>query len=578
MKRQSKQFFLWIQSHAGLSIILVFLAIHLFTINDYGFTWDFHFHFFGGGKLLGYEPKELEPRNLPFVEPDPRKAWTLPYGPIMTIPPIASYFLLYRISHLLPADTAYHLPIILWGILGIGVIYLFSKEAINRRVAIYASLFLALTPRYFGDLHNNMKDIPSAVMFAVNIWALWRLIYRKRFIDLFIAVAMFAVAFNVKVNSIFVPIIFIIWLLFSWLYQKKSHRFMNSNVFKVNYSLSAIYFFIAPLAAYILWWVFWPDPIGQLGHAFMTFGVGTNNMEVPLNGSWYCSGSTVPWYYPYWYLAITTPLPILIFFLIGIGVSIFFVSKYFFTAHNSQLTAHSNVFAIPSMNGKLITLLLLWLFLPLTRYFVPNIGVIDGIRHFEEVLFPIAILAAIGLDHIFSFARGRLAKLILFILIISYLGFINYQYHPYQITYFNQLVGGTKGAVGKYDLDYWGTSQKEAVLWVNEQAPQNAKVHIVMAAAVAGQYLRPDLVTNLNKYSYENSDFVILLNRQSFLYRFFYAYEYLLHHTPIHTIQIQEAPLTWIYDNRTNNKTERQTPWWKDEDPCIIKYWRGEHL
>ena len=211
-------------------------------------------------------------------------------------------------------------------------------------------------------------------------------------------------------------------------------------------------------------------------------------------------------------------------------------------------------------------------FPPAHPLFHPTIGVIDGIRHFEEVLTNFAI-AAIGLDSI-SFARPGLAKLILLFVYFLLLITIGV-YHPYQITYFNELVGGAKGAVGKYDLDYWGTSQKAAVLWINEHAPQNAKVHIVMAAAVAGQYLRPDLLANLNKYVYDNSDFVILLNRQSFFYRFFYAYEYLLSHRPVHTVSVAGAPLAWIYDNETDNKTTRQTPWWQDEDPCILKYWRN---
>lgn len=555
MKQKSNRLAAWIYNHAGLCIVVVALVFHLFIINDYGFTWDFHFHFFGGGKLLGIEPIALEPRNLPFVEPDPRNAWTLPYGAIMSIPPVASYLLLSHTLKLLPPDASYHLPIILWGVVGIAVTYAFCKEALNKTIAIIGSVCIALTPRYIGDLHNNMKDIPSAVMFAVNMWALWRLVKHKRFIDLILATAAFAIAFNVKVNSIFIPIIFTLWLITLSLRLHPlrihiHHRF-------------SLYFLSAPLAAFLLWWVFWPNPIGQLGHAFMTFGIGTNNIEVLLNGSWYCSGSTVPWYYPYWYLFITTPLPILIFFLTGLCVSVYSMKK-----------PHV-------VHRELITLLLLWFFVPLTRYFIPTIGVIDGIRHFEEVLFPMAIFAGIGAHWVYLLLKTHFNRTILITLCslpILYVFVINYQYHPYQITYFNEIVGGTKGAFGKYDLDYWGTSQKEAVLWVNAHAPKHAKVHIVMAAAVAGQYLRPDLVGNLNKYGYDESDFVILLNRQSFLYRFFYAYEYLLHHTPVHTIHVQGAPLTWIYDNRQNNKTERQTPWWKDEDPCIIKYWRGEHL
>jgi 4-amino-4-deoxy-L-arabinose transferase-like glycosyltransferase len=522
------------KKHFGLLIIAVFLLIHLATINDYAFTWDFHFHLFGGGKLLGYEWQQLEARALPYVEPDPRLAWSLPYGPLMSIPPVASYLLFYKTLGWLPQDAAYNLPIILWGVAGMGILYLFLKEAVSKRVALMASLFLALTPRFFGDLHNNMKDIPSAVVFALNIWLLWRAVTYKRVVDLILAAFAFAIAFNVKINSMFIPIVFALWLFLSQVSKKSIKIFLP-------------YFFMAPLLAFLLWWVFWPDPIGQLKHAYLTFGVGTNNIEVLLNGAWYCSGKNVPWYYPFWYLAITTPLPILFLFLVGLA----------------------RTFRKPD---KTLWLFVLWFFIPLTRYLFPKIGVIDGIRHFEEVLVPMAALAAIGVE---TFVKKRV---IFRILLVGALGLLIWNivaFHPYQITYFNELVGGTKGAYGRYDLDYWGTSQKEAVAWVNERAPADAKIHIVMAADVAGRYLRPDLLANLNKYGYDESDFVIFLNRQSFFYRFFYSYEYLLHHTPTETIRVQGAPLVWIFDNRTENVTERQTPWWQGEDPCIIPYWRG---
>ncbi len=582
--------------YAGLIIVIVFLAIHLVVINDYGFTWDFHFHFFGGGKLLGIEPAQLEPRNLPFVEPDPRRAWTLPYGPLMSIPPVVSYLFLHKTLGLLSADNAYHLPIILWGVAGIGILYAFMREAFSSRISILAALFLALTPRYFGDLHNNMKDIPSAVIFALNIWLLWRLVRYRRVTDLFWAVIAFAIAFSVKINSIFIPVIAVAWIFLLWIIRGPSrlsyfssrrhspdtqYSLLNSRFSKLdtrnskpdirrvsNSLLFTLYFLAAPIAAFLLWSVFWPNPIAQLEHAYRTFGIGTNNIEVILNGTWYCSGSTVPWYYPFWYLAITTPLPILILFIMGI----FSVFKEIFNVQCSIFTKNYKL-QIPNSSVNIYVLILLWMILPLSRYVIPSVGVIDGIRHFEEVVFPLAALAAIGLDRLYTAIKNRFVVYIIFLFTLSSLLFTLVSYHPYQITYFNELVGGTSGALGQYDLDYWGTSQKAAVLWVNTHAPQNAKIHIVMAAAVAGQYLRPDLLANLNQYGYNESDYVILLNRQSFFYRFFYAYEFLLRHRPIHTISVNGAPLTWIFDNKAENKTPRQTPWWHGEDPCIIKYW-----
>jgi|GEM_PF-607937 len=593
MKRLSK--------HTIVLVLLILLVAHLAIINDYGFTWDFHFHFFGGGHLLGMNPQELEPRNLPYVEPDPRRAVTLPYGALMSIPPVVSYLLFYKTWNILPSDAAYHLPIIIWGVAGIGILYAFMKEAFSKRIALFSALCIGLMPRYFGDLHNNMKDIPSAVAFTLNIWLLWRLMRYKRVFDLFLAVIAFAIAFNVKINAIFIPIVFAIWLVLQKITNTmhQASNFQKSVVFSLdalklrfvwNLGFEIWYFVFAPIAAFALWSLVWPDPIAQLFHAYRTFGVGTNNIEVILENRWYCSGSTVPWYYPWWYLGITTPLSVLVFFLLGV------FSVYTLKTPNIKRQAsnkshipiakrlNSSSFGISKLFGtwNLVlgnshsgTLLLLWLIVPLARYLIPSIGVIDGIRHFEEALFPIAALAAVGFDRLLSFARPGLAKLITLITLIS-LVFPIVSYHPYQIAYFNELVAGAAGAFGRYDLDYWGTSQKEAVQWVNKHAPKNAYVHIVMEAAVAGQYLRTDLLSNLNKYGYDDSDFVIFLNRQSFLYRFYYAYEYLLHHSPAYTVSIKDAPLTWVYDNRTDNKTPRQSPWWQDEDPCIIKYWRGE--
>ena len=49
-----------------------------------------------------------------------------------------------------------------------------------------------------------------------------------------------------------------------------------------------------------------------------------------------------------------------------------------------------------------------------------------------------------------------------------------------------------------------------------QKAPDSAFVHIVMAQTTASTYLRPDLLENVNKKSIKESDYVVLLNRQSF--------------------------------------------------------------
>ena len=91
-------------------------------------------------------------------------------------------------------------------------------------------------------------------------------------------------------------------------------------------------------------------------------------------------------------------------------------------------------------------------------------------------------------------------------------------YHPYQTSYFNALIGGIRGAEGKFDIDFWGTPQKEAMMWLNQNAPANATVNVLMAQSSAGVYLRPDLRKLLNTKDIRESDYGVILNRESFFY------------------------------------------------------------
>jgi hypothetical protein len=71
--------------------------------------------------------------------------------------------------------------------------------------------------------------------------------------------------------------------------------------------------------------------------------------------------------------------------------------------------------------------------------------------------------------------------------------------HPYQMTYFNFLVGGLAGADGRYETDYWLASYKEAVEWVNRRAAERGgRLRILVAIDdyawdCAAHYLAPGI-------------------------------------------------------------------------------------
>ncbi|MGZ9222659.1 MAG: hypothetical protein ACXW4Q_11170, partial [Anaerolineales bacterium] len=70
--------------------------------------------------------------------------------------------------------------------------------------------------------------------------------------------------------------------------------------------------------------------------------------------------------------------------------------------------------------------------------------------------------------------------------------FASVRLHPYEYVYYNQFIGGVKGAVDRFELDYWGTSYREAADEANRIAPPNANVWVDGPAHLFNTFARPD--------------------------------------------------------------------------------------
>ena len=147
----------------GILIAGLFLIINLFTNSHYDYTWDLPHHFNAGLRHLGLPPQ------------DPSFG-TQPYGPLSDTLPVLSWLYLFKNWHILPADEAYHILIILCASIGILLIYKITKEIFGFLPAFFASLILTTYPRYIGESHNNIKDIPSAVIICLALYLFYRLV------------------------------------------------------------------------------------------------------------------------------------------------------------------------------------------------------------------------------------------------------------------------------------------------------------------------------------------------------------------------------------------------------------------
>ena len=64
--------------------------------------------------------------------------------------------------------------------------------------------------------------------------------------------------------------------------------------------------------------------------------------------------------------------------------------------------------------------------------------------------------------------------------------------HPYEYIYYNQFAGGVNSVADRFELDYWGTSYREAAQELNRIAPSNANVWVDGPAHILETYARPD--------------------------------------------------------------------------------------
>jgi len=543
----------------GFLLGLIFLIANLLTNSNYGFTWDLPHHFNAGLRHLG-----LPPVDSGFG--------TQPYGPIADTLPVISWLYLFKNFNILPKDEAYHIPIILYGSLGIVIIYYFTKKTFGLLPAFFSAVFLALYPRYIGHIHNNMKDPFSAVTIALAIYSfLWIINPGKKspfsyLLSLIIPPLVVGIAFNTKVNAILIFPIIILWLLISYRDKIKISfpKIWNSKIGPISFALLLAYLLLSVIFSLLIWWPFWQYPLFQLKDMVRHFSEGTTGFRLLYYGKIYFANINVPWHYGIGYLAAVTPAPVLILAIIGFIKAIFDT----FTLKNRY-------------SGLVLT----WFLIPTLKYLDPKIGVIDGIRHFMEAVFPLMIFAGIGTQIIVKFCgktknfcwsilsrrqlpwknlelirqrikttkifRSTSAKLIfqttLLFLIIFYLLSQIISVHPYETAYFGEWLGGLKGANKKFDLEFWGNSLKEGSRFLNNYAPKNSVVWVPMAEQVAKEYLRPDI--KVTQYPVVNTQFVMFFNRPTFFdYRqnqvFF---DYLQEEKPIFVINRQQTPLLWIF-------------------------------
>ncbi len=324
------------------------------------------------------------------------------------------------------------------------------------RMAFVVCLLLLLSPRFLGHAYNNHRDIPmaTAVMFAFY-WMIPFLrslprINKKAATWVIVGIA---AAFSLRLGGgvlLAGYLVFFAGIFYALRFPAKKW-FASDNLGvagkMAGYSVSL---------AGIGWGIgllFWPFGLeAPIRHSLevldATGDIGVSLRQV-FEGEELFS-SAMPWYYVLRYMQLTIPLIVLAGFAAGLGFVRDFVDR-----HNLPVVL---------MVAAAIILPLYYACFMTTNHY-------GGWRHFIFVYPFIVLFAGIGIESLLRKVDQRFARAGIWVVVALGLALpLRYivQNHPYEYIYYNELIGGTGGAAGFYELDYSMISLRETSNWLIE--------------------------------------------------------------------------------------------------------------
>lgn len=259
------------------------------------------------------------------------------------------------------------------------------------------------------------------------------------------------------------------------------------------------YSVIAVLVMYLTWPYLWPDPIGHFQTSLVVMSEFPWDGKVLFHGAYYTSDHLPLSYVPLLF-GIQFTEPVILLFIIGLACFVLLALK-------------------RSVNSEFSLLVIIWGLLPFIVFTVLRPSLYDNFRQLFFIVPPLFLIVGLGVEKLFQYIGQWYCQILTTILFLLPGLFSIIHLHPYQYVYYNSFSDGLRGASRQYEADYWGTSFREAIEYLNQVAPKDAHV-IVYAAGNADRvtrFARPDLfIDSSNSTRFDpvtGYDYVIISTR-----------------------------------------------------------------
>ena len=360
------------------------------------------------------------------------------------------------LAHWFRIDDIYGFRHILSSFLGwlaIFVSALFARWLKGYGAAILTLVLFAVSPRFLGHLQNNLKDIPFALAYIAGVYYILKLTYInfKSETSSLILFLITSIAFSVGIRA---GGILLVFYLFFAVFLYFLIKYFNKEILiwsQVKRTLLLIV--IISFSGYLIGILFWPyalqNPISNPWRSFVLMTNFTTTIRQIFDGQFIWSDFH-PWYYLPKYMLITIPIIV----SLGLVMFVIFIKKIVEPKH--FLTYGFLIFSI---------------LFPLIFVILKGSNLYGAWRHFNFLYPGIVILSAIGFYELFCRSKKipvRLTVSLFFIVLMLHPLKFMASSHPYYYLYYNQLVGGLKGAYGKYETDYYYATLRSGAEWLQD--------------------------------------------------------------------------------------------------------------
>lgn len=476
------------------------------TASHYGLGWDepryFHASDLETRWILGFGEDLLKGQVARSLDDNTIKAawyWQPYYVPHPPFSRIVSGLTKAVFFPPLNQSTAYRAAPALFFALLAAVMYVWMASVFDRPTALFAALTLVLMPNLFGLAHFALTDIPLTTLWFLTVYCFWRGLKSWRW-SVLVGIV-WGLALATKFPAFLIPIPLLLW---AHLYHRQAY---TNNLFAM--------IFLSPVVMVISNPYLWHQTLPRIA-TFLYDSVSRGfrpetNFPIFFFHEYYTT-STLPWYYPFFMIGVTVPEPILFLALAGI-ISMVWLK------HQREIIALFLVNAGFVLVSGLFPGAVLH---DVTRLMLPAMPFAVGLASCSFYVL-VKYLTERG-QRITALQRiaGLRAKVIggLSFLLLFPAALDLFVYHPYELSYYNRLVGGIKGAYERgFEVTYFMDAiTPEFLRFLNRRLPANATIHSAFSNFMFKYYqqeklLRPDIkITDSTDF-----DYFILLNRRSMI-------------------------------------------------------------